>query len=88
MGEATAAVLHGVEDLRIQTFAVPEVGPEDAVLKVEACGLCGTDHELYTGHIAAPYPLIPGHETVGIIESIGESAAAKWQVDVGDRVAV
>ena len=88
MGEATAAVLHGVEDLQIETFAIPEGGPEDAVLKVEACGLCGTDHELYTGHIAAPYPLIPGHETVGIIESIGESAAAKWQVDVGDRVAV
>ena len=39
MGEATAAVLHGVEDLRIETFAIPEVGPEDAVLKVEACGL-------------------------------------------------
>ena len=88
MGEATAAVLHGVEDLQIETFAIPEVGPEDAVLKVEACGLCGTDHELYTGHIPAPYPVIPGHETVGTIESIGEIAAAKWQVDVGDRVAV
>ena len=88
MGEATAAVLHGVEDLRIEHFDLPEVRPDDAVLRVEACGLCGTDHELFTGHIPAPYPVVPGHETVGTIEAIGDEAAAKWQIGVGDRVAV
>ena len=56
MGEATAAVLHGVEDLRIETFHLPEVLTDDAVLRVEACGLCGTDHELYLSliHISEP----------------------------------
>ena len=72
MGEATAAVLHGVEDLRIETFDLPKVRTDDAVLRVEACGLCGTDHELFMGHIPAPYPIVPGHETVGTIEAIGD----------------
>ena len=83
MGEATAAVLYGVEDLRIETFDLPEVGDDDALLLVEACGLCGTDHELFTGHIGAPYPVVPGHETVGTIEAIGDEAAAKWKINVG-----
>ena len=88
MGEARAAVLHGTEDLRIEYFPIPKTKEDDAVLRVEACGLCGTDHELFTGQIAAPCPVIPGHETVGTIESIGEVAALKWGVGVGDRVAV
>ena len=88
MGDATAAVLHGVEDLRVENYAVPDVGLEDAVLRVEACGLCGTDHELYAGHIPAPYPIVPGHETIGVIDAIGEKAAERWQVGVGDRVAI
>ena len=60
-----------------QTFAVP-VGPEIPVLQVEACGLCGTDHDYRSCHTRDP-----GHETV-TYQSIG-SAAAKWQVDVGDQ---
>ena len=48
MGDATAAVLHGVEDLRVENYEVPEVGLDDAILRVEACGLCGTDHEPHT----------------------------------------
>ncbi|MGY9073705.1 MAG: zinc-dependent alcohol dehydrogenase [Acidimicrobiales bacterium] len=86
--KATAAVLHGPRDLRTQEFDVPQTGRDDAVLRVEACGLCGTDHELYTGSMPAPYPIIPGHESIGIIESIGDLAAAKWGVAEGDRVAL
>jgi alcohol dehydrogenase len=67
---------------------VPEVGDDDAVLRVEACGLCGTDHEQLTGLLPGPYPFIPGHETVGVIEAIGPGAAARWGVAAGDRVAV
>ena len=50
--------------------------------------LCGTDHEQYTGHIRAGFPFVPGHEVVGVIEELGRSAAERWHVDVGDRVAV
>jgi len=71
-------------------FPLPQIGADDALLRVEACGLCGTDHEQYTGVLAAPNgaPFVPGHETVGVIERIGRDAARRWGVDEGDRVAV
>lgn len=86
--EATAMVLAAPRHLEARRFPLPDIGADDGLLRVEACGLCGTDHELYTGHIPARGPLIPGHETVGVIEAIGEEAAARWGVAVGDRVAV
>jgi alcohol dehydrogenase len=58
------------------------------LLRVEACGLCGTDHEQFTGELFPGRPFVPGHETVGVIEEIGPTAAAGWGVGVGDRVAV
>ncbi len=69
-------------------LAVPEVGDDDAVLRVEACGLCGTDHEQYTGHLPAGFAFVPGHETIGVIEAIGDGAARRWELTTGDRVAV
>ncbi len=53
-----------------------------------ACGLCGTDHEQYTGELAGGFAFVPGHETVGIIDTIGPRAAQRWGVAAGDRVAV
>ncbi len=70
------------------TFELPEIGDDDGLLRIEACGLCGTDHEQYTGHITAPGPFVPGHEIVGVVEQVGADAAARWGVRVGDRVAV
>ena len=74
--------------LAAHEFPIPEHGDDDAVLRVEACGLCGTDHEQYTGHLAGGFAFVPGHETVGVIESIGDIAAERWSVATGDRVAV
>ena len=42
----TAAVLHGPNDLRLQQVPVPEPGPEEVLLKVQACAICGTDPKL------------------------------------------
>ncbi len=69
---------------------MPEIGDDDGILRVEACGLCGTDHEFYTGDFAAtwPYGFVPGHETVGVVEALGPAAAEQWNVAVGDRVVV
>jgi alcohol dehydrogenase len=64
------------------------VSEDDAILRVEACGLCGTDHEQYTGHLPAGFAFVPGHESVGVIEEIGPRAAERWGVRAGDRVAV
>jgi alcohol dehydrogenase len=85
---ARALVLEKPRTLVARELAVPERGDDDAVLRVEACGLCGTDHEQYTGHLAGGFAFVPGHETVGVIESIGEVAAQRWRVATGDRVAV
>ncbi|MGH9214497.1 MAG: zinc-dependent alcohol dehydrogenase [Acidimicrobiales bacterium] len=71
-----------------RSLALPEIGDGDALLRVEACGLCGTDHEQYTGHLFGGFAFIPGHESVGVIEAIGDAAATRWGVAAGDRVAV
>ena len=74
--------------LEPREFPLPQIGADDALLKVERCGICGSDVEQYHGHLKAPYPLIPGHEPLGTIEKIGDRAARRWGVDVGDRVVV
>jgi len=85
---AQALVLEAPLTLRTRELQLPAIGDDDALLRVEACGLCGTDHELYTGELFPGYPLVPGHETIGVIEGIGRSAAQRWQIAAGDRVAV
>jgi threonine dehydrogenase-like Zn-dependent dehydrogenase len=87
--EVYAAV--ATEPLRteLRTFPVPEVGPEDGLLRVEACGLCGTDWEYYTRQRGANLgPMILGHEIVGTVLAVGEQASRRWGVRPGDRVAV
>jgi alcohol dehydrogenase len=85
---ARALVLEEPRTLVARELPVPETADDDALLRVEACGLCGTDHEQYTGHLPAGFAFVPGHETVGVIESIGDAAAQRWRVAAGDRVAV
>lgn len=67
---------------------MPRVGEDDALLRVEACGLCGTDHEQFTGVLPAGFAFVPGHEAVGVIEKLGANAAKRWGLKEGDRVAV
>lgn len=85
---AAALVLERPRTLVRRPFALPAIGPDDGLLRVEACGLCGTDHEQYTGHLPASFGFIPGHETVGVIDAVGEHAARRWGVQAGDRVAI
>lgn len=88
MRTAAALVLERPGRLVRRDLPVPAVGEDDALLRVEACGLCGTDHEQYSGALPAGYAFVPGHESVGVIDSIGAGAAARWGVAAGDRVAV
>jgi len=85
---AEALVLARPGALEARSLSVPGTGADDGILRIEACGLCGTDHEQYTGHLGAPYAFIPGHEVVGVVERAGADALARWGVSVGDRVAV
>ncbi|MFT3719585.1 zinc-dependent alcohol dehydrogenase [Pseudorhodoferax sp.] len=92
--QSTAAVLHASRRLALAELPVPDrLAPDELLLRVEGCGICGTDYEQYAGLFEgtgklADYPLIPGHEPVGRVERIGDAAAARMRVQVGDRVAV
>jgi threonine dehydrogenase-like Zn-dependent dehydrogenase len=83
-----AMVLTGPRRLEPRELPLPEIGGDEALLRVEACGICGSDYEQFEGVLRTPVPVIPGHEPVGVIEAIGDRAARRWGVDVGDRVAV
>ena len=72
----------------MRELPLPEIGPDDALLRVEACGICGSDYEQYEGVLPAKYPVIPGHEPVGRIAQVGPDAAERWGVREGDRVCV
>lgn len=85
---AEALVLTGPRQFERRSFDLPDLTPGTARLRIEACGLCGTDHEQYSGHLAAPFAFIPGHEIIGVIEEVGDDAAARWGVVAGQRVAV
>jgi 2-desacetyl-2-hydroxyethyl bacteriochlorophyllide A dehydrogenase len=51
----------------------PDVGPHDVLVRVEAVGICGTDLHVLDGEFAPTvFPIIPGHETSGVVERVGE----------------
>ena len=88
-----AAVLVKPRTLEAREFTRPALGADDALLRIEACGICGSDYEQYEGaqpqhEDYTPYPVIPGHEPLGVIEEIGAGARQRWGVREGDRVAV
>jgi alcohol dehydrogenase len=85
---ARALVLESPRQLVPRDLPVPDIGEDDGLLRIEACGLCGTDHEQYTGALPAGFAFVPGHESVGTVEAVGPVAAERWGVAVGDRVAV
>jgi threonine dehydrogenase-like Zn-dependent dehydrogenase len=86
--EARAMVQTAARTLEERSFPIPEIGADDAVLRVEACGICGSDCEQFEGVLPVRLPVVPGHEPLGFIERIGKSAAARWGVREGDRVVV
>ena len=87
-GAARALVLEAPRSFALRELPVPVPGEDDGVLEVEACGLCGTDHEQFTGALFPGRPFVPGHEVVGVVGAAGERALARWGVSVGQRVAV
>lgn len=60
----------------VQTYAVPDLEPGAIILKTLASEVCGTDVHLWHGRLAGvPYPLIPGHVSVGVVEAVGGSVS-------------
>ncbi len=83
-----AMVLTAPGKLQAMDLPVPDITDTTARLRIEACGICGTDCEQFATGLGLPMPHIPGHEPLGIIDDVGDSAAKRWGVQVGDRVAV
>jgi alcohol dehydrogenase len=86
--QVRALVLEEPRRLEARRIPLPRVGDDDGMLRIEACGLCGTDHEQFTGGIRVAGPFVPGHEIVGVVDDVGPTAAQRWGVATGDRVAV
>ena len=67
---------------------IPAIGDDEALVRIEACGIRGTDYEWFRGDLHIAYPVILGHEPLGVIEVIGSKANRRRGVKVGHRVAV
>ncbi|MFF4896415.1 S-(hydroxymethyl)mycothiol dehydrogenase [Streptomyces sp. NPDC001068] len=60
------------EPVRVETIVVPDPGPGEAVVQVQACGVCHTDLHYKQGGINDEFPFLLGHEAAGVVESVGE----------------
>lgn len=93
MTTTRAAVQTAARELEIRSLDVPDrIGESEALVRVEGCGICGADYERYIGEMddsgLFEYPVVLGHEPVGVVEEIGADASDRWNVAVGDRIAV
>ncbi|MFD5128866.1 S-(hydroxymethyl)mycothiol dehydrogenase [Streptomyces olindensis] len=71
------------EPVTVETILVPDPGPGEAVVRVQACGVCHTDLHYREGGINDEFPFLLGHEAAGIVESVGEGVT---EVAPGDFV--
>lgn len=76
-----AAVFHGARDIRVEDVPDPELEPDGIIIKVEACGICGSD--LHPYKIGGREGMIFGHEFSGEVAEVGASVA---EIKAGDRV--
>ena len=81
-----ASVLVDNNAFELRELPIPDVGSDDALLKVEACGVCGSDARIRRR--SGGGPMVMGHENVGRIAAIGRVAAERWRLHEGDRVAL
>jgi threonine dehydrogenase-like Zn-dependent dehydrogenase len=86
--DVRAMVQTGPRSVEMRTLPRPKISTDEVLVRVEACGICGTDIGMYEDGHGAEFPLIRGHEPVGTIEEIGEAHALRTGLAVGDRVAV
>lgn len=90
-----AVVCHDAGDYRLEEVPVPEVGPGEVLIRVDAAGVCASD--VKTAHGAGRVwgsdvfpryiqpPVIPGHEFVGTVVALGEGAGERFGLSLGDR---
>ena len=82
-----AAYYQARHEIDVRDAPDPEVGPNEVLVRVAACGICGTDQHIYEGDFFPSYPLIGGHELAGEVVSLGPQKFPT-ALREGDRVAV
>ncbi|MDO5134471.1 MAG: zinc-dependent alcohol dehydrogenase family protein [Eubacteriales bacterium] len=88
MSKMKCAVFYGKHDLRVEEKEIPVIGCDEVLIKVMACGVCGSDVHIYEGDQGSTMPeppLIQGHEFSGIVVEAGPGVET---VQVGDRVCI
>ena len=78
-------MLHGANDWRLDDIPEPEPGPRDALVRIAACGICGTDTSYIHMGMTPGHPIPLGHEMAGTVEWLGSEVTG---VAVGDKVVV
>ena len=86
METGVAAVLVEPRKFELREFSLPEVPEGAALLKLEACGICGSD--IHGSERLGSGPKILGHENVGVVARLGKGAGEKWKIREGDRIAL
>ena len=86
---AKVAMLTGLEKIELKEYPIPEIGDGDILVKVEGCGICGTDAHEYKRDPFGLIPVVLGHEGTGEIVKIGKNVkkdSAGKTLKVGDKV--
>ncbi|WP_120321809.1 NAD(P)-dependent alcohol dehydrogenase [Catellatospora citrea] len=88
-----AARMHGYKQpLQLDEVPVPDPGPDELLIKVEACGMCRSDYQLVDGYFEHGFPMgfpfIPGHEVAGRIAGFGADVPQSAGLSEGDMVVV
>lgn len=75
----------GVQGIEILNVPIPTAGPGQAVVKILATGICGTDVHIAHDEYAHECPVVLGHEVLGVVESVGSDESSAW---IGAKVAI
>ena len=76
-----AVEYHSNDDVRIVDLPIPEIGPGELLVQLQACGLCASD--VMEWYMKPRAPIYPGHEPVGIVAAVSEG---EQQFSIGQRV--
>lgn len=83
---ARIAVKTAPETTEVKTFPMPDIGPAEGILRVEACGVGGAEPEHYRSQRWQPIAM--GHQVIGTVAALGPLAEDMWRVKVGERIAL
>ena len=69
-------------ELTPMDLPLPEIDDDSGLLRIDACGICGSDYEQFEGALPVPMPVVPGHEPLGTVAAIGDGSG--WTQILGD----